>query len=232
MPHDMDLWEDPFLRDLEAELAEPFQSDQVHWRVGSTNKKAFDSNRAKERKGKPLAYIDARDVMERLDGIMGVANWQDEYINAGNGKTCCRIGLYLDGHWIWKSDGAGDTNMEGDKGAFSDAFKRAAVRWGVGRYLYGLDAAWLTLDERWRIQKDDHKKLASIHDQHAAKVGMGSPSERAAIKVLCQTIRTTVSNEDEKQAWIENNKGVLTQLRASQKGEVWTVLQHIGREAA
>ena len=38
--------------------------------------------------------------------------------------------------WISKSDGADDSNIEGAKGGLSDAFKRAAVKFGIGRYLY------------------------------------------------------------------------------------------------
>jgi hypothetical protein len=38
--------------------------------------------------------------------------------------------------WISRCDGADDTNIEGAKGGLSDAFKRAAVKFGIGRYLY------------------------------------------------------------------------------------------------
>ena len=41
-----------------------------------------------------------------------------------------------DGEWITKSDGADDSNIEGAKGGISDALKRAAVLFGIGRYLY------------------------------------------------------------------------------------------------
>jgi hypothetical protein len=45
--------------------------------------------------------------------------------------------------WVRKSDGAGETQVEGEKGAISDALKRAAVKWGIGRYLYDLDSPWV-----------------------------------------------------------------------------------------
>ena len=48
------------------------------------------------------------------------------------------LGLKFDNEWIWRSDGAGDTNFEADKGALSDSLKRAGVSWGIGRYLYDL----------------------------------------------------------------------------------------------
>ena len=41
-----------------------------------------------------------------------------------------------DGEWIGKSDGADDSNIEAAKGGLSAALKRAAVQWGIARYLY------------------------------------------------------------------------------------------------
>jgi len=54
-------------------------------------------------------------------------------------------GLKLDGEWIWRSDGAGDTQFEADKGAISDALKRASVSFGVGRHLYDLPSIWVKM---------------------------------------------------------------------------------------
>lgn len=228
MPFDSTaLWEDPFLRELQAELSQPFESDQISWRLGAT----YTKDAGKEQ-GLALAYMDARDVMERLDGVMGIGNWQDKYINAGNGKTCCEIGLFLDGQWVWKSDGAGDTATEGDKGAFSDAFKRSAVRWGIGRYLYDMGRTYVDIQERgrsWVIKKDQYTKLNKAHDAVAAKVGMSSPSERAAIKALAESIKSTCHTQEQAQAYIESNKGMLQQLRAGQQGYIQTVLEKIGK---
>lgn len=89
-----------------------------------------------------LAYIDARDVMERLDAVCGPANWQDRYEFHG-ARTVCYLSIRIDGEWITKADGAGDSDVEAEKGAISDALKRAAVKWGIGRYLYALDAPWV-----------------------------------------------------------------------------------------
>ncbi len=122
-------------------LKAPFPPDRISWRVGATNK---DKN-----KGIALAYIDARDVMQRLDDVCGPENWQCDYPHAGQ-KTVCRIGIRLDGEWVWKANGAGDTDIEADKGALSDAFKRAAVLWGIGQYLYDLDSPWVTLEQKGR----------------------------------------------------------------------------------
>jgi hypothetical protein len=113
-------------------LCAPFPPSAIHWRVGNVfSKDGLEST------AMVLAYLDARDVMDRLDEVAGPSNWQCRYSHADK-KTICDIGIRIDGDWVWKADGAGDTDIEADKGALSDAFKRAAVRWGIGRYLYGL----------------------------------------------------------------------------------------------
>lgn len=124
-------------------LSAPFPKQAVHWRI---------QGKPYERNGNfsamALAYLDARDVMDRLDLVCGPAGWQSEYTETAKGRVICRIGIRIDGDWVWKSDGAGDTAVEGEKGGISDAFKRAAVHWGIGRYLYRLDAPWVACEVR------------------------------------------------------------------------------------
>lgn len=149
-------------------LCAPFPPRLISWRVGSTT--------GDKKKGMALAYLDARAVMERLDGVVGPANWQCRYPHA-NGKTVCEIGIKvlhreggnLDEGWIWKADGAGDTDFEAEKGALSDAFKRAAVRWGIGRYLYEIDAPWVEIEpmgKSFRIADSQLPKLNALLKFH------------------------------------------------------------------
>jgi len=135
-------------------LAEPFHPLRVHWRIGSTNAKQLGVKPSEATKGMPLAYIDARDVMERLDGVMSSENWSDEYMETHSGRVICSLTLYFEDldRWVTKSDGAGSTGTEGEKGAISDAFKRAAVKFGVGRYLYSINSGWIDL-EKGRIPR-------------------------------------------------------------------------------
>jgi hypothetical protein len=130
----MTIWDD---------LAAPFPEAAISWRAQSVTK-AGD-------KAMALAYIDARDVMRRLDEVVGPANWQDRYEVHGD-KTICYLSICTDAHdidgvmtkdWITKADGAGDTAVEAEKGSLSDSFKRAAVKWGIGRYLYDMSAPWV-----------------------------------------------------------------------------------------
>jgi len=131
--------------DILSELKMPFAEKEVHWRVGSTNAKKLNCKPWEATSGIMLAYIDARDVMKRLDDVVGMENWSDTYEETAKGRMICSLSLKVNDEWIVKSDGAGNTAVEGDKGAISDAFKRAAVKFGVGRYLYYLPNTWTDL---------------------------------------------------------------------------------------
>lgn len=138
------------------QLSAPFNPNDVSWRVGPTNKE--------KTKGMALAFLNARDVMARLDAVCGPAGWQNRYSMDGK-KTVCEIGIKCGDEWIWKADGAGDSDMEAEKGALSDAFKRAAVRWGIGRYLYETNTPWVEIEARgnsYFIPDRELRRLAGL----------------------------------------------------------------------
>ena len=134
-------------------------------------KMPWPTNEVKSRQGpggKQLSYIDARQVMHRLDKVVGPENWSDDYKSI-DGKTCCTLSLYIDGRWIAKSDGAGDTSIEGEKGGFSDSFKRAAVKWGIGRYLYR-DGPLITPEQYKRGWKRPMSVAKTVIDEMGTQV--------------------------------------------------------------
>jgi hypothetical protein len=124
-----------------VDLSLPFDPAAIHWRV---------QGKPYERNGKhsamALAYLDARDVMDRLDEVCGPQGWQSYFDETAKGRVICRLSIKIGDEWVTKSDGAGDTDVEGEKGGISDALKRAAVSWGIGRYLYRLDSPWVACD--------------------------------------------------------------------------------------
>src|SRR3546814_11112651 len=85
-------------------LSKPFPPSAVSWRSQSLTKDGT--------KALALAYIDARDVMRRLDAVCGPAGWQDSYAETGKGRLLCTISLRVGGPWISKSDGAADESEE------------------------------------------------------------------------------------------------------------------------
>lgn len=172
------------------DLAKPFAPDRVSWRVGPTNK---DKN-----KGMALAYIDARDVMERLDAVVGPPGWQCRYPHA-NGKTVCEIGIRNGDEWIWKADGAGDTDMEASKGALSDAFKRAAVRWGIGRYLYDTVSPWVEIEQHgksYAIKESELPRLCKLltGQPSPAKQTNAALDSRAVAEDLIRELRALTTS--------------------------------------
>lgn len=139
-------------------LKVPFGPNAVRWRIG---RKSND-----KKKATALAYVDARDVMDRLDTSVGADGWEDEYTTEPprsvrkqckvskeyyfeqvSGRVTCTLKIKIGDAWISKSDAAGETNVEGEKGAFSDAFKRAAVKFGLGRDLYGIESFYYPIDQ-------------------------------------------------------------------------------------
>lgn len=161
-------------------LKAPFPPDRISWRVGSTTQD--------KKKGLAFGYIDARDVMERLDEVCGPENWQCSYPHA-NGKTICSIGVRVEreggaSEWIYKADGAGDSDVEAEKGAMSDAFKRSAVRFGIGRYLYDIPATWVAIEaagRSFKIADSEYTKLESILRKGAPAAEKPKPEPQKAV---------------------------------------------------
>src|SRR6516165_3249926 len=129
---------------LERRLAQPFQVNEVKFKPA-----VVSGSRALA-----LPYVDARVIQDRLDEVLGVAGWQDEYECLPDGSVVCKLRLRLGAEWITKSDVGGPSEQpdEGDrrKAAFSDALKRAAVKFGIGRYLYRLKDLWVDYDPQRR----------------------------------------------------------------------------------
>jgi hypothetical protein len=127
------------LKDLKKEI--PYK-----WRVQSANQYGASC----------VAYIDARQVQDLLDDVCGSANWQSRFIDV-KGNLFCEIGLKIENEWVWKSDCGTESNIEKEKGESSDSFKRAAVMWGVGRFLYNLKVIKLPVKEDGKDFKGNAK---------------------------------------------------------------------------
>jgi hypothetical protein len=113
--------------DVFAALARPFDPGEV---------------KTRSQAGRKFSYVTARTVANRLDEVIGPEAWWDDYQVVDNNSALCRLTIRLpDGSTVTKCDAGGAAGMadagDDDKSMLSDAFKRAAARWGVGRYLYG-----------------------------------------------------------------------------------------------
>ena len=83
-----------------------------------------------------------------------------------------------------KYDGAENTDIEPVKGGLSDSFKRAAVLWGIGRYLYDMESIWVAIEpfgKSSRIKKEEFAKLRRHYEGSAAKLtGAAKPQSGKA----------------------------------------------------
>ena len=125
---------------ITAALAMPFEPGEVKFKP-----QAVKGNRAMA-----VAYVDCRMVQDRLDEVLGVENWQDDYTLLPDGSVACKLQLKIGDQWISKMDvGSPSEQPDGGdrlKAAFSDSLKRAAVKYGIARYLYRLPMQWADYD--------------------------------------------------------------------------------------
>jgi hypothetical protein len=105
-----------------AHLRRPFTKEAIRFKIQNVFKDAAGCQ--------VVGYIDARLASERLNYVIG-SRWHDDYEPLANGLMLCR--LTVDG--VTRQDvGSG---YQG-KGLYSDALKRAAVKFGVGQPVYAL----------------------------------------------------------------------------------------------
>lgn len=128
--------------DIKAELTAPFE--EVSFRVGSTTEKDGTV------KGKPLAYINAAQVIDRLNEHCP-DDWSDAYEIVRQGVWKCKLTVCGVTHEGVGMSGADDE--EGEKSAESDALKRAAVKFGIGLYLRNWDLPYVPLESIYTNRK-------------------------------------------------------------------------------
>lgn len=209
---------------LYCDLSAPFEAELIDWRIGSTT--------ADKSKGMALAYIDARTVMERLDSACGPNGWQNKYSQGVGGSIICDIGVrFPDGEWIWKADGAGATDVEGEKGALSDAFKRSAVRFGVGRYLYDMRSPWVEIEaagKSYKIKESERKKLDNLHNEFVEKAGWGQRAGIQAYRLLAKVMAEFVTDAASASEFREKNAGEIALLPVAMQQNLFSRLDKVG----
>jgi len=154
-------------------LADPFEPEHLEWRVQASGI-SFQ--------GKPwvraIAYVDNRAIQARLDEVLGPMNWRNEYEKTESGYLC-GLSIRVDNEWITKYDGAEFTSIEKLKGALSGSMKRAAVHFGIGRYLYALEADYVNV-----ITKNEAGADAK-NDGHYVRVYKDNRNKRKQDSIEC-----------------------------------------------
>lgn len=152
----------------------PFNPPDVEFRV--QGRVSEQSNRAQV-----VAYIDARVVQDRLDQVVGPGNWSFDWepVLIEKGQVMLAKGT-LTVLGVAKSDIGSASNFEQSLGCVSHAFKRAAVHWGIGRYLYALPATWVSVEKGGRISD---QLIASLRSKLPVP-DMPRPSENSEVSEL------------------------------------------------
>ena len=157
-------------KQMQIDLSAEFPSREIKWLPKITTKKGPNKTRVNiERDGQRvagcMAHIDARQVMTRLDEVVGAGQWEDAYQAAAipGGVECA---LTVMG--VTKTDVGTPSDQDPVKGAYSDALKRAAVKFGIGRHLYDIPTQWLPFDG-WKITGTPTLKNAPQQKKQASK---------------------------------------------------------------
>jgi hypothetical protein len=174
--------------DLRSKFAAPFADKDIEWRLQWASKEKST--------GIAVPYVTNRAIQQRLDLSVGPENWKNEFLpwhgDKNNPAQLCGISVWIGSHsdggeWVTKYDGAEDSEKEPVKGGLSDAMKRAAVQWGVGRYLYGMDTVYVETEKRGNdkpaIAKGERAKLDRAHGEYVAKLfGSGETGIKSGAK--------------------------------------------------
>ena len=142
---------------MNTTLTAPILPNEIEWRVQSQTST-----------GKLIVvpYINNRCVMHRFDAAFGAENWTSEFREIANGFLC-RLTVTINDRTIYREDGASKTNIEPEKGGISDAMKRAAVQFGLGRCLYDYPRVFIECEGKfipdWAYAKLD-KLVEWIND--------------------------------------------------------------------
>lgn len=177
---------DGSVRSITDALAAPFDEKEIKWKP----------QMVKNNKCLAIAYVDVRVIEDRLDGVVGVENWQDSYEVLNDGSVVCRLAIRFNGEWVTKTDvGSPSEQPDGGdrlKAAFSDAMKRTAIKYGIGRYIYRLPSQWVDYDPAkkqivnrprlpdWANPAAAAKKPAAQNPAPAAKPPAAAPAPAPA----------------------------------------------------
>jgi hypothetical protein len=159
--------------DVWARLAAPVAPETIAWR---------QDGRAIERDGRFIArfvaYIEANTVRERLDAVVpGEWDLTLEQLPALPGAsaedgTACSFKARLQVLGVIREDVG---NGKDYKQAATDAFKRAAVRFGIAHELYSYEQNWVELD-------GDGKFARPVEDPASAYARRIERAERSALR--------------------------------------------------
>ena len=123
--------------EIAHKLAAPLKESDVSWVVVAT------SNKNTPQMTELWApYLEADPIIDRLDQVVGPSGWGLDIEAVGDRAAICRLtilGVMKAGAGQIAADQKTDQPF---KAAATDALKRAAVLFGIGRYLHKVQNEW------------------------------------------------------------------------------------------
>lgn len=114
-----------------------------------------------EKQGLIVPFIDARDVIKRLNEVVG-GNWSDSYRKGETGGLECALTVC----GITRCDvGESDNDTEAEKSAYSGSFKRAAVKFNIGLFLYDMPKMFAKIEpsgKSWKLSDGEESRLRRL----------------------------------------------------------------------
>lgn len=146
-------------------LKAPFPATAIDVKPGATSEKNG------QRSGLVLTFIDARAVQDRLDDAFD-GQWDFTWEPMPEYRDKLAVKGIIRAAGIERQD-VGQANGEEEpyKSAVSDAMKRAAVHFGIGRYLYSLPTVWWPMEGKYFIEHDQLVNLMGDLAQELADAG-------------------------------------------------------------
>lgn len=167
---------DKVLTEIFEDLRAPFDPEEIYWKPQATNRDRTSAVAA--------AYADPRAYSDRLNEVLGPDGWTCEYTATViaplppnpaapikenewkpkltyNGKVLivAKLSIVLTDGTRFTHSGTGEeeaTNENAITSAEAQAFKRAATRFGLGRYLYDLPK------NQWHPYDKESKKFTTV----------------------------------------------------------------------
>ena len=125
--------------EMSEALKRPFPPDELEWLVIHAKKTESGTINVL-----CAPYVKARAIMARLDTVFGAHGWSETLrpvtfaANKDEGFICS-----LTAGGVTHEDVAELSSVSPIKGGSSDAFKRVAVKFGIGRYLYDMGRGYI-----------------------------------------------------------------------------------------
>lgn len=122
------------IEDIQKALAAPF--------IKVVGKKTYPDHKWLPKDGKSMKekiicmpYLSGNQIRDRLNDVLGLDGWMFDSRLETDGTRTASLSILVNGNWIQRDGTGTQSNTEKEKGAETDALKRAARNFGIGSYI-------------------------------------------------------------------------------------------------